>query len=163
MTKFFSTLFVATSMLMVTAGAASADRIDQWDLTGFKTGLFATDCRNCEEDRGIDLECKFGSRRVDVSIPGASMNYGRKGRRTHVTIKVGDWKRVFRARMDYQGLIGYVPEFRIAIDSPLFSRLATGRTATITFQGQNTKLSLNGSARVLKRFVRGCRSQVAAR
>ncbi len=162
MTKFFKTTLAAMALSLATAGAALADRVDLWEYQKYTGGAYATDCRDCEEDRGIDLGCKFGSPTIDVSLPGAASEFGRKGKRTHVIIKVGGWKRLYRARMGYQGLIGYVPEFKIDLNNPLFSRLAMGTSVTITFQGQKTELSLNGSARALKRFVRACRSEVAA-
>ncbi|MGH1418698.1 MAG: hypothetical protein ACRBCJ_07555 [Hyphomicrobiaceae bacterium] len=163
MTNYFSTILVATAMLMATAGAASAERIDRWDAQSFNGGAFATDCRDCEEDRGISIDCRVGKRMAEISIPGVSTEHGRKGRRTHVTLQVAGWKRVYRARMDYQGLIGYLPEFRISIDSPLFQRLSVGDTVLVKYQGQTSKFSLRGSARALKRFQRACRSGYAAR
>ncbi len=163
MTKYFQSILLATCVLLSAAGAASAERVDLWDLQKYKTGAFATDCRNCEEDRGIDLECKAGQRQIFVAIPGAATEYGRKGKRTHVTIVVGGWKRVYRARMDYQGLIGYLPQFKISLDNPLFERLAAGRSMTVRFQGETTEVSLRGSARVLEGFSRACRTGIAAR
>lgn len=163
MTHKYSSILIAIYFSLASAGAASAERVDQWEVMNFKTGIYATDCRNCEEDRGIDMECKFGSSKVAIEVPIAATEHGVKGARTHAIIQVGGWRRLYKGRTELMELIGYYPTFKVDVSSPIFSRLAAGRTASITYRGETSKISLKGSAKALERFLSACRSRVAKR
>lgn len=157
-------LIVGFSAAYLFPPSALGDPIYRWEVSQHKNRVLVSDCRQCEEQRALWLECRTGAGKAFISLPGAAMERGRKGQRVRIIIEIDGWRQTRRARLDYQGLIGYLPEFRLSIHDPLFEKMAAGQSMTIRVKkrarfgrgAQKASIHLNGSRAALTRFHALC-------
>ena len=157
MTRGVPTAIMANALIVLSLTPASGQRVEQWESKAFENSAFVSDCRDCEEDRIIAIDCKRGSPWVNVSLPGAAVENGKKNARVKVVLSTKEFRRSYQGRIDEQGLIGFLPEFKIRLSDPLFEALAKGQALQIQTTGQTTTASLNGSRAAITKFKRACR------
>lgn len=147
-------LAMAAVVFGTTAGSAQT-RV--WSAGGGQgNGSAATDCTDCGDDIGMMLTCPGGGRAAEVTVHWAATENGVEGQQLPVVFRIDRQVFRFTATTKNYGQIGYTPEFSLSPNDPLVEGLQGGQNAIITFQGQNTTISLKGSRGALDIFRAEC-------
>jgi hypothetical protein len=148
------TLGVLGIIAVATAGEAAAQRA--WHAQGRGLLVVATDCRDCEEDAGIQFRCLGLGRPAEVSVPAVALEQRPEGRRHRIEFIIDGLPVAYNAELERQGSVGFVPTLRVRPDDPLIVRIARGSQLRVSFAGRNAEIILRGSRPALAAFASEC-------
>ncbi len=136
--------------------ALAQDAVRVWTVYSSGSTISVSDCSNCDEDRGFDLDCQGPENSALSSVLWLSMEKGKIGELKPLRLSIGNEHFNYEATTREMDLIGYYPEFDVYNGDPLISALAAGSEMKAYWAGQETNIKLKGSKVALEAFKHGC-------
>ena len=145
-----------SAAFMAALATVPASAAERWGVTGSGTSANLTDCKNCDREMNVIIECKGAGRPANMMIMGAAANEGRVGAIDPVTIRIDGQTFNINANTMEMGAIGFLPQINLNPTDNLVQAMKSGSTMRVTYKGRTTSIRLSGSRAGFDAFSRQC-------
>lgn len=151
--------FAAVALLMAGIILPPADAASrQWSTSGAGKNVATADCNNCDEDIGILITCTETGEGADALVYWLANDQGQENEVSSLSISIDGNVFDRQARVQYDALVGYAPQFKLPYADPVFEALQAGAIAEFSFGGESVSIPLIGSRKALGKFKVECAS-----
>ena len=145
-----------SAAFMAALATVPASAAERWGVTGSGTSANLTDCKNCDREMNVIIECKGAGRPANMMIMGAAANEGRVGAIDPVTIRIDGQTFNINANTMEMGAIGFLPQINLNPTDNLVEAMKSGSSMRVTYKGRTTSIRLSGSRAGFDAFSRQC-------
>jgi len=145
-------MLLLTVVAIVPVEAASR----QWSTSGTGSKVVVADCNNCDEDIGILISCSSSGQGAEALVYWVASEKGQENTIAPIKISIDGKSFNRQAKVQYFGLVGYTPQFKLSSDDPMFEALQAGATVKISFGENSVSIPLTGSRVALDKFKVQC-------
>ena len=129
---------------------------ERWSSLVHDNGVTASvaECADCE--MGMAMMCLRDERSPRLIVPWAAVDQLGADTPARLEICIDGESAEYTAGIEYQGMIGHMPFMDIRREDEIFSKLASGKAASVHFKGRWTHFSLKNSRRSIEAFLENC-------